>query len=770
VYDNSNNAVPGMSYPVGQLTTETAYSGGAAYTTQQTGFNVFGESLGQTVTIPSSEGALGGSYTFGHVYSGTTGLLLKDIYPSAGGLPSETVLHAYATPLDLPTTVNGLSGYAQGVTYDAFSRVNQETIGSSPDLAYLTDTYDLHTGNLTDQLVTRAVTTPADVDEESYSYDPAGNITSQTSTRLGSAATSETQCFVYDQLDRLTAAWTATDNCATQPSSSNSSMVGDSLGASSAYWTTWSYDAVGNRTGQVQHSTTGGTDTSTSYTYSGNGTGQPGTLTGTNTTGAATGSTSYAYDAAGNMTSRDAGQGNQTLNWNDAGLLTSITGGTAGDSSFVYDADGNLLLEKDPGATTLYLPDEQITLSGSTTSGVRYYALPGGGLAYRTGNGNSYGFEMTDQHGTAFLTLDDTAQNPTWRQFTPYGAPRGPAATWIDNRGFLGKPADASTGLTIIGAREYDTATGRFISLDPILESSSPLQLNGYTYAADNPVSQSDPSGQMPCADGVCGSFQYLEHHFSSSSGGGGGSSSGICYYCHYAPPQYYATRTYYTYNAGNTFIAAPSQSALHAAILAAQNKIGAFYMEGEVGYPVTSNRPEVRLAVAQTMCTAHPSWCVQFGTGPPSFWSQMSNVFGAIVMAGIGGEGGDVEEPVPSDPVEGGEETPAAGSEIYADRHGNTTNGVYTINSVRQELHMPGTAPAGNSVFSADVNADQLTLDAAVYADENNLWVDNRAKVQVTNYSEIGTTGRGGGPTNWINLYRRNSGTIHGCPGNAPC
>jgi RHS repeat-associated protein len=199
-----------------------------------------------------------------------------------------------------------------------------------------------------------------------------------------------------------------------------------------------------------------------------------------------------------------------------------------------------MLLEKDPGATTLYLPGEQITLDTvhQTTAGVRYYTLPGGGLAYRTGSGNAYGFEITDLHGTPVLTLDSTAQVPAWRQFTPFGAPRGASVTWPDNRGFLDKPADQNTGLTVVGAREYDPGAGRFVSLDPILEVTSPQELNGYTYAADNPVSQSDPNGLMLCADNICGSVQYLEHH--TSSGGGGGSSSGICYYCRYAPSQYY--------------------------------------------------------------------------------------------------------------------------------------------------------------------------------------------------------------------------------------
>jgi YD repeat-containing protein len=88
------------------------------------------------------------------------------------------------------------------------------------------------------------------------------------------------------------------------------------------------------------------------------------------------------------MTSRNAGQGSQALTWDDAGRLTAITGSTSGSSSgFIYDADGSLLLQKDPGATTVYLPGEQITLNTATgtTTGIRYFGLPGGGTAARGG-------------------------------------------------------------------------------------------------------------------------------------------------------------------------------------------------------------------------------------------------------------------------------------------------------------------------------------------------------------------------------------------------
>jgi RHS repeat-associated protein len=151
----------------------------------------------------------------------------------------------------------------------------------------------------------------------------------------------------------------------------------------------------------------------------------------------------------------------------------------------------------------MYLPDEQLTDADGTITGVRYYSLPGGVTAVRTGSGDDYGFEMaSDQHGTNTLYLDSTAQDPTWRQYDPFGNTRGTApATGTfpdDDRGFLNDPGDAVTGLTNIGSRWYDPSTGTFASLDPVLETSSPTELNGYCYAGNDPVNSSDPTGDMP--------------------------------------------------------------------------------------------------------------------------------------------------------------------------------------------------------------------------------------------------------------------------------
>jgi hypothetical protein len=81
---------------------------------------------------------------------------------------------------------------------------------------------------------------------------------------------------------------------------------------------------------------------------------------------------------------------------------------------------------------------------------------------------------------------------------------------------------------------------------------------------------------------------------------------------------------------------------------------------------------------------------------------------------------------------------------------------------------HLTGSFYDEESQFLFKVDSHTAVLDAAAYADANNLWVNNRAKVFVTN-GPVGVTGIKGELTSWINLYRKDSGALHGSPGNAP-
>jgi RHS repeat-associated protein len=251
-------------------------------------------------------------------------------------------------------------------------------------------------------------------------------------------------------------------------------------------------------TSQDQHNLAGGADTTTTDSYGGSG-GGPDALT----TGGSTATSTFGYDPAGNMTSSATpANGPQTMTWDADGKLASVSGGK-GATGYVYDADGNLLLQENPGSATLYLPGEQLTAttssSGTTTvTGARIIALPSGGDVVRTGATTSYSFEIPDQQGTSELSLDNTAQIPAWRQYTPYGAPRGTAVAWIDNRGFLNQPADPGTGLDYIGARAYNPQTAHFNTTPPDHNTADPQDLNPYDYAQDNPVTNSDPTGLRP--------------------------------------------------------------------------------------------------------------------------------------------------------------------------------------------------------------------------------------------------------------------------------
>jgi RHS repeat-associated protein len=103
----------------------------------------------------------------------------------------------------------------------------------------------------------------------------------------------------------------------------------------------------------------------------------------------------------------------------------------------------------------------------------------------------------SDQHGTATSTIAVNApQASSVHRETPYGLARDTVGTWpaAMDKGFVGGTKDP-TGLTHLGARDYDPVIGRFISADPIVDFADPQQMQGYAYANSNPTTLSDPSG-----------------------------------------------------------------------------------------------------------------------------------------------------------------------------------------------------------------------------------------------------------------------------------
>ncbi|MFD3921422.1 polymorphic toxin-type HINT domain-containing protein [Streptomyces sp. NPDC058595] len=485
----------------GQVAKTTRHVGANAYETAITSYDPLYQPILTQVTIPANEGALAGTYKWTTGYNPISGQVARTDQPAMGGLPPERVANTY-TPVhgQLDTVGAGVDVLLSDSTYDHYGRPIIQKMGAFGQSVSVASEYDDHTSQLKRNYIDREVA-PQRLEDTAYKYDPAGNI-EQIATAYGqdAARTTDTQCFAVDQLRRITEAWTNTGTaCADAPSASV-------VGGPDAYWTTYAYDAVGNRKTETQHKTASGPTADTIRTYAAPEAGKH-NLPSVTQTGTAPRTETYTYDAAGNTETRKIGNADkQTFVWDDEGHLGSVTKVTD-TTSYVYDTAGDRMIRRDTTGTTLYLPggnELHLDKAGKVT-GTRYYTADEQTIAMRTAG--KLTFLLSDHHGTATTQITaDATQAVTRRKTTIFGAPRGTQPTnWAGDKGFVGGTIDKSTDLTHLGAREYDPSTGRFISVDPIMDLADAQQMHGYTYSNNNPVTYTDPTGLcMDPGNGRC--------------------------------------------------------------------------------------------------------------------------------------------------------------------------------------------------------------------------------------------------------------------------
>ncbi|SEG91398.1 RHS repeat-associated core domain-containing protein [Thermomonospora echinospora] len=482
----------------------TRHIGNDAYVTAVRGYDIMYRSRGSIITIPQSEGALAGTYTTAQTYNfdGSPDLTsYPGVASSTGGLPAEDVI-TYYDDNGLPERNGGLATYVADTVYNSFGEVSQLALASVSD-RFIWQNFDRDeaTKRITRTTVKRQTSAATYDVENIYDYTDSGSIRSILTNSVGRSA--DRQCFTYDYAQRLTQAWTTNQaNCNTAPSSST-------IGGPAPYWTSYEYqgdgEKTGNRTKETQHSFAGGLTTDKVRTYSypasaaGSGPDGPHALKSvTEVQGSNTRTDLYTYDEAGNTLTRPG----QKLVWDAEGNLSKVTNTSNAElAGFVYDASGNRLIRKDTNGKTLYLPGQELKVSTTgATSAIRYYSHGGQIVAYRTGaSTSSVQFVLPDYQGTANTTINAVSQN-TWslRNYAPFGAERGGGiGTWptVMDKGFVGGTKDTTTGLTHLGAREYDPSIGRFVSVDPVFAGGDPTTWNGFGYAANNPIDNSDPDG-----------------------------------------------------------------------------------------------------------------------------------------------------------------------------------------------------------------------------------------------------------------------------------
>ncbi|WP_441251079.1 polymorphic toxin-type HINT domain-containing protein [Kitasatospora sp. McL0602] len=529
----------------GKPATTTRYVGGTAgdaYTFKVFGYDNGYRSTGTTVTIPGKEVGQTAAFTYNTraLYDPNTGGLTKSSTFAVADQAAEVLNYSYDDNGPMRTFGSASTTYDLQTDYDAYGRAVRTTVNPWGTQIVSTVNYDDATGRVLSQYIDKQTASTGATQQTSYTYNQVGHVTSIKNVPDNLPAQTDLQCFSYDYLGRLSTAWSDNGSVTTKPqpsiaaqggctnTSPTSGVVAPSkttVGGPAPYWQSYTYDGTGNRTGLVQHDPAGNTANDITITQSfpaagqtnqkttapntGGGTGGPHALLGSTSTGTNNpGATSYQYDADGNTTSITNRAGTSTLSYDLEGRLASLTSsGTTGPTGYIYGADGSLLVRHSPGKTTIFLGADEVSYDTNTKAltDTRYYGLPDGLTAVRAGTAMT--FQVADPHGSNTLALDATTLTETRRPMDPFGNPRGSQpSTWAGDKGFVGGIKDDTTGLTNLGAREYQPATGRFINPDPLLVPTDPQQWNGYAYSDNAPTYLSDPTGTRPlgACDGPC--------------------------------------------------------------------------------------------------------------------------------------------------------------------------------------------------------------------------------------------------------------------------
>jgi RHS repeat-associated protein len=323
--------------------------------------------------------------------------------------------------------------------------------------------------------ISRSAGVGSHVISSSYSYDGANRLTgigyadATTNTPLAS--------FTYGyNADGQVASYTGPEGTLNYSYDKDGELTGVSGAAQASY----SYDANGNRT------------------MSGYQTGPGNELLND-------GQFTYTYDKDGNLlTKRDASGDVWSYSWDYRNRLTEVKETNAQnqvvlDEVFTYDVNNNLIGEAVNGVPQRWTVYDGSTpyldLTGAGQVSERYLADPNALAQYwaRVGVTGQADWMVTDLLGSVRELVSAGGSVEDQIAYDAYGNIVTETNAAAGGRlKYAGGQYDGGLGLTLFGARWYNSVAGRWLSQDPLgLGPDS----NPYRYVYNEPTDRSDPSG-----------------------------------------------------------------------------------------------------------------------------------------------------------------------------------------------------------------------------------------------------------------------------------
>ena len=397
-------------------------------------------------------------------------------------------------------TENPATVYWRAAAVNAEGKVLEAMLGNGIGT---TRTYDPATGLI--RTIQSGIGDSAAVQDLGYGFDSLGNLTTREDF-----IQDVYERFTYDRLNRLTGG-----------------IVHDAEDDTARAAKTYRYDAIGNI---VNKSDLGAAN----YVYG------SGNAAGAGDAGphavVSAGGNSYAYDDNGNMVS---GAG-RTLTWTSFNKPATVVD-AATRTAFVHGPDrARIVQTRVQGATTTTIKYvaglfERVSKTGEATKSVHYIFAGGARIAIRTTDDapsptDSLRYLHQDHLGSVDTITDAAGRAVERLSYGAFGKRRIAAGenAWTDPalaiaavntpRGFTGHEHLDDFQLVHMNGRVYDPSLGRFMSADPFVQFPESTQgLNRYSYAANNPLSFTDPSGYF-IFDIVGQLFKPIRNFFQENS------------------------------------------------------------------------------------------------------------------------------------------------------------------------------------------------------------------------------------------------------------